>query len=274
MSSFFISLVLIIAPFKHKIIKIKWDVKKLFQILPFYNTFIEKLEIKKLSNIKLLQELPFYDELNIAKNSNAFSGYTRSYKVEIVDKKDPLAQLEVSKSSIEDLFKDLLNEIKGFKYQITLAVLLSKIKADGSIEYLPVYFNSTTKTVINSDKFGLDQSFQETLYRIDNWINQGSGWIVESIEGFYLNISSYSPLIGSSYIELPDELKNSRKGLINIQNDDNKCFLWCHIRHLNLIDKNPQRITKKDKELVSKLNYQRIIFPVPKKDYCNIELLN
>ena len=138
----------------------KWDAKRLFQILPFYNTFIEKPEIKKLSKIKLLQELPFYNELSIAKNLNAFSRYARSYKVEIVDKKDSLVQLEVSKSSIEDLIKDLLNEIKGFKYQITLAFLLSKIKTDGSIEYSSVYFNSTTKKVINSDEFGLDQSFQ------------------------------------------------------------------------------------------------------------------
>ena len=112
------------------------------------------------------------------------------------------------------------------------------------------------------------------MYGIDNWINQESGWIVESIEWFYLNASSYSPLIGSTYIELPDELKSSRKGLIYIQTDDNKCFLWCHIRHLNLIDKNPQRITKKDKELVSKLNYERINFPVSKKDYCKIEVQN
>ena len=115
----------------------------------------------------MLQELPFYDELSIGKNSNAFSGYARSYKVEIVDKKDTLVQLEPNKLSIKDLFKDLSNEIKGFKYQITLAVLLSQIKTDGSIEYSPVYFNSTTKTVINS-KFNLDQSLQELLYKIDN----------------------------------------------------------------------------------------------------------
>ena len=152
-----------------------WDAKKLFQILPFYNTFIEKPEIKKLSSIKLLQELPFYNELSIVKNSDAFGGYARSYKGEIVDKKDSVVQLQASKSSTKDLFKDLLNEMKGFKYQITLAVLLSKIKTDGSIEHLSVYFNSITKTVINSDEFGLDQSFQEMLYRIDNWINQGSG---------------------------------------------------------------------------------------------------
>ena len=65
-----------------------WNEKQtrdLFQILPFYNSFIAKPEIKKLSNVKLLQELPFYDELNIVKKSNAFSEYARSYKVEIVD---------------------------------------------------------------------------------------------------------------------------------------------------------------------------------------------
>ena len=60
-----------------------WDAKKLFQILPFYNAFIEKPEIKKLSNIKLFQELPFYDELNVVKKSSAFSGYARCYKIEI-----------------------------------------------------------------------------------------------------------------------------------------------------------------------------------------------
>ena len=70
--------------------------KKLFQILPFYNTFIEKPEIRKLSNIKLLQELPFYDELNVVKISNAFSGYAKSYEVEIVNHKDPLVRLQAS----------------------------------------------------------------------------------------------------------------------------------------------------------------------------------
>ena len=175
-------------------------------------------------NIKLLQELPFYHELNISKNLNAFSGYARSYKVEIVDKKYPLVQLEASKLSIKDLFKDLLNEMKGFKYQITLTVLLNKLETDGSIEYSPIYFNSTTRTVINHE-LNLDKSFQGILYKIDNWINQGSEWIVESIEGFYLNVSSYNPLIGSTYIELPSELQHPIRGMINIQNNDNKCFL-------------------------------------------------
>ena len=52
-----------------------------------------------------------------------------TYEVEIIEKKDPIVQLEASKSSIKDLFKDLLNETKGFKYQITGKVLLTKIEA-------------------------------------------------------------------------------------------------------------------------------------------------
>ena len=108
------------------------------------------------------------------------------------------------------MFKNLLNEIKGFKYQITLAVLLSKIKSDGNIEYSPVYFNSITETVINN-KYGLDQSYQEILYRIDDWINEGSGRIIDEIHNQYLNVSAYSPLIGSTYVKLPNDLKNSKK---------------------------------------------------------------
>ena len=94
-----------------------WDekeAKNLFQTLPFYNVLIEKPEIKKLLNI-LLHELPFYHELSITEVSKAFKRYAKSYKAEIVDHKDPLVQLEAIKSSIKDLFKDLLNEIKGFK---------------------------------------------------------------------------------------------------------------------------------------------------------------
>ena len=88
----------------------------------------------------------------------AFKRYASSNKVEIIDHKDPLVQLETSKSSIKDLFSDLLNEMKGFKYQITVKVLLSKHKINGEIDYAPVFLNSTPKTVINSEE-NLDKSF-------------------------------------------------------------------------------------------------------------------
>ena len=92
-----------------------WDESKIFKILPFYNSFIDVPKVKKLSNIRLLKELPFYDELSIVKNKTAFSGYAQSYKIEIVDKKDVITQLKSSEISTENLFKDLLMEMKGFK---------------------------------------------------------------------------------------------------------------------------------------------------------------
>ena len=133
-----------------------------------------------------------------------------SYKVEIIEKKDPIKQLEASKSSIKDLFSDLLNETKGFKYQITLKVTLKNTSQNGEIEFRPVYFNSTAKIVINH-KFSLENTFQEILYRIDDWINEGCGWYVELIQSQYINISIYRPLSGSSYVKLSAELRSSKK---------------------------------------------------------------
>ena len=95
-----------------------------FKELLFYNVSIDKPKIKRLKNVDLLAELPFYKRLSIIKTDQAFSGYAMSYKVEIVDKKDLIVQLEARRSSIKDLFNDLLNKTRGFKYQITVNVLL------------------------------------------------------------------------------------------------------------------------------------------------------
>ena len=68
---------------------------------------------------------------------------------------------------------------------------------------------------------------------IDAWINEGSGWIVESIKSQYINISTYRSLSRSSYIKLPEKLRSSKKGLISTKSKDQKCFLWHHVRHIN-----------------------------------------
>ena len=120
----------------------------LFKKLPFYNALIENSHAKCLSNLDMLLQLPFYDELNMVKTSKAFKGYARSCSTEMIESKDPSVQLTVSKPSIKDLFKDLLNEIKGFRYQITLKVLLSKCKENTDRDSAPAYFNSTTETAI------------------------------------------------------------------------------------------------------------------------------
>ena len=122
----------------------------------------------------------------------------------------------------------------------------------------------------------------------DVWINEGSGWNVESIESQYINISTYRPLEGSSYISLPVELRSPRKGLINIKSKDQKCFLWCHVRHINSSKEHPERIDKKlvkhianpeeirdqDKEFISNLDFNGIEFPLREKDFSKVEPKN
>ena len=107
-----------------KKIKSHPDVVDYFKELQFYNNHLKKLKVKRLKNIDFLSELPFYEELNVIKTNHAFRGYTISYKVKLVEKKDRIEQIEASKSSIKELLNDLLNETKGFKYQITLQIML------------------------------------------------------------------------------------------------------------------------------------------------------
>ena len=139
--------------------------KRLLKELPFYNAPIEKPKIKKFNNVE------------------AFKKYTRSCNIEVMKDKDgslddPLTQLEASKPVIKGLFGNLLTEMKAFKYQITLTVYLSKQKGNGDTEFSNVSFNFTAITGINLNKYGRNKSFQHALYRIDNWITEGSAWTI------------------------------------------------------------------------------------------------
>ena len=106
------------------------------------------------------------------------------------------------------------------------------------------------------------------------WLSEGSGWGFESVKLHIINIVSYFPLRGTSYIQLPEELRNSMKGLINPKNEDNRCFLWCHNRYLNPLKVHPERITKADRETVKRLDYTGVTFPVTVKDIKRIEKQN
>ena len=130
-----------------------------------------------------------------------------------------------------------------------------------------------TKTVINH-RFRLENSFHDILYVINVWINNGSGWNVESIESQYIKISTYRPLSASFYMDLPVDLKSPRKGLTNIRNKDQKCFSWFHVRHINPLKEHPEIIKKTDKKIAEELDYDGIEFAVQEKDFNKIEVKN
>ena len=117
----------------------------------------------------------------------------------------------------------------------------------------------------------MNESFEEILNLLDAWINESSAWTVDQIDRLYINTSNYEPLLGSSYISLPENLRNSMKGLINLKNKDGKCFIWCHVRLINPTNSHPEGINKRDKKIAANLNYSDIAFPLDINDYEKIE---
>ena len=171
--------------------------------------------------------------------------------------------------------------MKGFKFIETLEVTFEKDTIDSKTGkrvsiYKTAFFSGKAKTITkpNDIEPELNMSRQEILNVIDKWVSEGSGWAIDRIDSHYINVTTYKPLNGSSYIELPMELRNPKKGLINIKNEDDESFRWCHIRHLSPQEKNPQRIRKEDKKMINELIYDLIDFPLSQKHYNKVEKQN
>ena len=133
----------------------------------------------------------------ISQVEKALKGYTKSFDVELRDKKDPLLQLQKSRRAVEYLFNNLLVQTKGFKFVETLQVKFVKHSNDKKI-LKNGYFNSITDLIINETdiKLAIQASQQQILNKIAQWISEGSGWTIQSIENHYINTVNYSPLKG------------------------------------------------------------------------------
>ena len=171
--------------------------------------------------------------------------------------------------------------MKGFKFIGTLKVTFEKDTINSKTGkrvsiYKTAFFNGKAKTITepNDIEPELNMSGQEILNTIDKWVSEGLGWVSDRIDNHYINVTLYKPLNVSSYIELPTELRNPKKGLINIKNKDAECFRWCHIRHLNPQEKDPQRIKKEDNKMINEMNYEGIEFLVSQKHYNKAEKQN
>ena len=217
----------------------------------------------------------------IKKLNKALKGHAKSYGIELQDNLNPLNHFTKTKTLVKSHLEDLLKDMKGFKFIETMKVTFEKDTIDSKTRkrvsiYKTAFFNGKAKTIIkaNDIEHELSMSRQEILNVIDKWVSEGSGWVIDRIDSHYINVTTDTPLHGSSYIELPTELRNPKKGLINIKNKDNECFRWCHIRHLNPQEKNPQRIKKEDNQSIEGLNFEGIEFPVSQKHYNKVEKQN
>ena len=122
-----------------------------------------------------------------------------------------------------------------------------------------------------------DELYQQMIdiieERIQNAEMEQSGWSFHSVVQLELHMVEYQPLRGSSYIVLPAFIRN-KNTVINIKNDDEKCFLWCALRALNLKHKNNERIDRDLRNKIDTLDMGDVKYPVSLKDINKFESLN
>ena len=183
-----------------------------------YNIGMEKMDLRQ-------DHIPNIKELN-----RALKGHAKSYDIELQDNLNPLNHFTKTKALVESHLENLLKDMKGFKFIEMLEVMFEKDTIDSKTGkhvsiYKTAFFNGKAKTItkVNDIEPELSMSRQEILNVIDKWVSEGSGWVIDRIDSHYINVTLYKPLNGSSYIELPTELRNSKKGLINMKNEDEKC---------------------------------------------------
>ena len=166
---------------------------------------------------------------------------------------------------------------RNIKTKLYLNCLMSRSDPVGTI-IKKFRFHSIGYKII-TETTDIYEIYNEMIDEIEEEIQkveqaEGSGWVFLEVENLTLHTDIWDPIKGSSYIDLPKELKN-KKAIINMKNEDNdKCFLWCVLRALNPKDRDAERIDKDLKNKENTLNMEGIDYPVSLKDIKRFEKQN
>ena len=202
----------------------------------------------------------------LRKELSAFNNYIDQYVINGSDIYDGLSFLREAKPSIINV----LDSNRGIKTILYFNCVMEREGAEGTISET-FAFHSAIKIITESTN--VEEVFNEMVDEIETAIQkaenaQGSGWVLSVNESIVLHTAKWDPLNAGSYIDLPPNLKN-KKAIINMKNQDDKCFLWCVLRALNPKNNHPERV---DKDLISKqdtLYMKGIKYPV---DFRGIDL--
>ena len=126
--------------------------------------------------------------------------------------KDPILLFKEVKSTFEKTLESNLDSLGSLKYSIGIEVVFKK--EPDTFTDPPVRFYTKNEAVFNRDEINLDKQFLQLGERIENFIQDGSGWKLSSLKTLWLDIVQYKPLKGSSYIPLPDVLKHKKAIII------------------------------------------------------------
>ena len=122
-----------------------------------------------------------------------------------------------------------------------------------------------SKPEVNLEGTDVDDLYNTMVDRVletmATFQRDGSNWTFKSIICLEIHTVAYEPLKGNSYIPLPPKLAQ-KKAIINMQNEDNKCFTWSVLRALNPKEENAVRIDKDLKKKEDSLNMTGIVNPV------------
>ncbi|CAB3978273.1 Gastrula zinc finger [Paramuricea clavata] len=216
-------------------------------------------------------------------NLTYYISYNNNNKDDYLKKKsyhnrymDPLDQMTASRQVVRGILVNELKRMGGLKYTETIKVRMSKEIGNDKTKKDSIYFKSKTGTATNFEDIESTaaQNQLTILSRIETFQNLGSNWIILNIESHYVNVAMYKPLKGSSYMKLPADISNPKCGLINMKNNDNKCFMWSHVRHVRPKARRGTTITRQDMEFAENLDYEGIDFPVKISDIDKIERKN
>ena len=154
--------------------------------------------------------------------------------------------------------------------------IVEKSKGESKIIYEQnnAYFQS--QTYINLEKTEvkdiLKEMIKEILNNLSIYQKKGSGWYFKEVISLEIHIVEYKPMKGGSYIPLPNCIMR-KKAIINMENEDNKCFLWSILRYLHPREKHSPKINDL-KKYENDLNFKEINFPVKVKDIIKFENQN
>ena len=230
-----------------------------------YNLDSDRL--KKLSKQLEKKEKKVKNELNKIftpiREASAFRNFTTQY---VMSNNNlglgPKEFLEYGKPPIINIF----NSNRNIKTMLYLHVIMKRQQPgepEPRIEKFAFHSKGLKLILEGTDE---NDIYNEMVEEIMEEINkaemaEGSGWIFVNVEKLVLHTTRWDPVNAGSYIELPPALKN-KKAIINMKNQDDKCFMWSVLRALNPKDNHPERIDNDLKSKVDILNMQGIQYPV------------
>ena len=209
------------------------------------------------------------------REASAFRNYTNQYVMyNTIANLGPLAFLTYAKPAIINIFNSNRN-IKTILYLHCLMVRISSITGDKVPKEFAFHSKDLKLVLEETDESELynemAQEIEEEIQKVQN--AEGSGWMFLKVIKLVLHTTKWEPLYGSSYIPLDPYLAN-KKAIINMRNEDDKCFMWSVLRALNPKDKNAERIDSDLKNKQNSINMKGIHYPVDLKAIDRFETQN